>query len=116
MNPSVRTDPTEPDIVRVILSNPYLSLMEAGSPLPRASRVPASHAGALDRVTAFVESVGPAFAGWLLPFALVLYLALKGGGYDPVVRGEVGIAIWWIVLLGAGVGVLPLARVPRVGW
>ena len=36
-----------------------------------------------------------------------LYLGLKGGGYDLVVRSEVGIAVWWIVLLGALVGVLP---------
>jgi hypothetical protein len=60
--------------------------------------------------------VGPALSGWLLPFVLVVYLALKGGGYDEVIRGEVGIAIWWIVLLGALVGVLPVARISRAGW
>src|SRR3954466_5733595 len=60
--------------------------------------------------------IGPALGGWLLPFMLVLYLALKGGGYDEVIRGEVGIAIWWVVLLGALVGVLPVARISRAGW
>jgi hypothetical protein len=60
--------------------------------------------------------IGPALGGWLLPFILVLYLALKGGGYDDVIRGEVGVAIWWIVLLGALVGVLPVARISRAGW
>jgi hypothetical protein len=59
---------------------------------------------------------GPAIAGWALPFVLVLYLALKGGGYDDVVRGEVGVAVWWIVLLGALAGVLPVARLGRVSW
>jgi O-antigen ligase len=60
--------------------------------------------------------IGPAIGSWLLPFALVVYLALKGGGYDEVIRGEVGIAIWWIVLLGALVGILPVARISRAGW
>ena len=46
----------------------------------------------------------------VLPFTLVLYLALEGGGYDVLVRSEVGVAIWWIVLLGALVGVLPVRR------
>jgi O-Antigen ligase len=59
---------------------------------------------------------GPAIAGVVLPFALILYLGLKGGGYDLVVYSEVGIAIWWIVLLGALVAVLPSASIPRVGW
>lgn len=53
---------------------------------------------------------------WALPFALVLYLGLRGGGYDPLVRNDVGIAIWWIVLLGAAVGVLPAARLRFAGW
>ena len=47
-------------------------------------------------------------AGTVLPFLLILYLALRGGGYDAVVRSEVGVAIWWIVVLGAIVGVLPI--------
>jgi O-antigen ligase len=53
--------------------------------------------------------------GWLLGFVLVGYLALEGGGYDAVVRGEVGIALWWIVLLGAATGVLGL-RWSKLGW
>jgi len=52
----------------------------------------------------------------LLPFALVLYLALEGGGYDEIVRSEVGVAAWWVVLLGAAVGVLPAARLGRASW
>src|SRR5215208_2071593 len=64
------------------------------------------------------ERLGPILASTVLPFALVVYLALDGGGYDVVVRSEVGIALWWIVLLGALVGVLPvrpLGRAEQVG-
>ena len=67
------------------------------------------------RSRACASSVPP-LAGYALPFLLVLYLALEGGGYDAIVRSEVGIAVWWIVLLGAAVGVLPVARVTAVGW
>lgn len=60
---------------------------------------------------------GADLGGWLgtavLPFALVLYLGLKGGGYDAIVRSEVGIAVWWIVLVGAVAGLLPIKRLPR---
>jgi hypothetical protein len=56
-----------------------------------------------------------AFA-WLLAFAPTVYLALSGGGYDVVPRSQVGIALWWVLLLGALVGLLPIARPGRVGW
>ena len=59
---------------------------------------------------------GPLVGTAVLPFALVLYLALKGGGYDSVVRSEVGIAVWWILLLGAIVGVMPLRSLSRAAW
>ena len=60
--------------------------------------------------------VGPWLAQAGLPFLLIAYLGLRGGGYDVVVRSEVGIAAWWIVVLGAAVGALPLARISRRGW
>ena len=69
-----------------------------------------------DAVVTAVRRHGPAFAGLLLPFLLVLYLALKEGGYDATIRSEVGIAVWWIVLVGAAVGALPSARITRVAW
>ncbi len=56
-----------------------------------------------------------AAASWTLAFALIAYLALRDGGYDTVVRSEVGVAIWWIVLLCALAGLL-LARIGRAGW
>lgn len=30
---------------------------------------------------------------WLLCFALVAYLGLEGGGYDPLAHDQVGIAV-----------------------
>src|SRR5215208_547348 len=69
-------------------------------------------------LAAYRERLGPILASTVLPFALVVYLALEGGGYDVVVRSEVGMALWWILLLGALVGVLPvrpLGRAEQVG-
>ncbi|MGO9959545.1 MAG: O-antigen ligase family protein [Solirubrobacteraceae bacterium] len=57
----------------------------------------------------------PAVSAWTLAFSLVTYLAMRGGGYDIVVRSEAGIAVWWIVLLGALAGILP-ARIGARGW
>jgi len=57
----------------------------------------------------------PAIAAWTLAFSTVAYLALSNGGYDTIVRSQVGVAVWWIVLLGALAGILP-GRVGRVGW
>ena len=70
--------------------------MERGQPLSASLR---------SRVARFDA---PAFATWLLGFALIAYLMLEDGGFDPIVRGEVGIAVWWIVLVGVAVGVMPL--------
>jgi O-antigen ligase len=56
-----------------------------------------------------------AVSAWALGFALVTYLALRAGGYDTVVRSDVGIAIWWIVLVAALAGILP-GRVGAAGW
>lgn len=54
-------------------------------------------------------------AAWALAFGVVTYLGLSGGGYDTIVQSRVGIVIWWIVLLGAAIGILP-ARTGRTGW
>jgi O-antigen ligase len=45
-----------------------------------------------------------------------VYLGLSGGGYDIVVRSEIGLLVWWFVLLGALIGLLPRAQMPRAGW
>ena len=51
--------------------------------------------------------------GYGLPFALVVYLSLKGGGYDVIVRGEIGLLAWWAVLLAAVAGLLAGHSLPQ---
>jgi hypothetical protein len=48
-----------------------------------------------------------AVVGWLLVFALIVYLGVEGGGYDPIVHDQAGIAIWAVLLLGVLAGALP---------
>jgi O-Antigen ligase len=57
-----------------------------------------------------------AAAAWLLGFAPTVYLALSGGGYDIIARSEIGVLLWWIVLLGVIVGVLPRRRLSPAAW
>ena len=57
-------------------------------------------------LTALARDAGPLLAEFGLPFVLVLYLSLESGGYDAVTNGEVGIVVWWLVLLGAMLGLL----------
>ncbi len=51
---------------------------------------------------------------WVLCFGSIAYLGLKGGGYDPLVHDQVGIAVWWIVLAGVLVGAFPDRRPGRL--
>jgi hypothetical protein len=51
-----------------------------------------------------------AAASWALCFGLVLFLGLEGGGYDPLVHDQVGIAAWWALLATVAVGLLPRRR------
>lgn len=62
----------------------------------------------LRRLAAEVAGVGA-------PFSLILYLALRGGGYDEIIRSEVGIVIWFFVALGALVGSLHFRQSGRAG-
>jgi hypothetical protein len=57
-----------------------------------------------------------AVRAWALTGAVVLYLSVDGGGYDLVVRSQVAIVVWWIVLVGAAWGLLPLTRWTRTAW
>lgn len=47
---------------------------------------------------------------WFLCFGLIAYLGIEGGGYDPLVHDQVGIAVWWVLLAGVLVGALPSRR------
>ena len=53
---------------------------------------------------------------WVLAGGLVLYLALDGGGYDLVVHSQVAIVVWWVVLIGAAWGILPVVPLSRAAW
>ncbi|HNA24336.1 MAG TPA: O-antigen ligase family protein [Solirubrobacterales bacterium] len=53
-------------------------------------------------------------AVWLLGFGAVFYLSMQGGGYDLLVRNQVGIAIWWVAVVGVVVGALPVRRPNRL--
>jgi hypothetical protein len=55
-------------------------------------------------------------AAWLLGFTLVAYVGLEGGGYDQLVHDQVGIAVWWIVLLGTVVTALPRRAPGPLAW
>lgn len=57
-----------------------------------------------------------AVSTWLLGFGLVAYLGLKGGGYDPLVHDQVGIAVWWVLLATVLVGALPRRRLGPLAW
>ncbi len=51
---------------------------------------------------------------WLASAAIVVYLALVNGGYGVIERGELGIAVWWLIAVGVAVGALPARRrLPR---
>ncbi len=53
---------------------------------------------------------------WLLCFGSLTYLGLEGGGYDPLVHDQVGIAAWWVLLATTLVGALPRRRFGRLAW
>ncbi len=55
-------------------------------------------------------------AGFVAALSLTLLLALERGGYDIVIRHQVGLAVWAAVALGLGVGVLPRARLTPAAW
>lgn len=53
---------------------------------------------------------------WVLGFGLVTYLGLAGGGYDPLVHDQVGIAVWWVLLAAVAAGALPRRRLTPAAW
>ncbi|HET6866129.1 MAG TPA: O-antigen ligase family protein [Solirubrobacteraceae bacterium] len=57
-----------------------------------------------------------AVRAWALAGTVVLYLSIEGGGYDLVVRSQAAIVVWWVVLVGAAWGLLPVTRLTRVAW
>jgi O-Antigen ligase len=57
-----------------------------------------------------------AVSTWLLGFVLVVYLGLKGGGFDPLVSDQVGVAIWWVLLATVAVGATPRQKLGTLAW
>ena len=57
-----------------------------------------------------------AIAIWALCFGLVVYLGLKGGGYDALIHDKVGIAIWWALLALVAVGAAPRLCPTPLAW
>lgn len=53
---------------------------------------------------------------WVLGFGLTVYLGLEGGGFDPLVHDQVGIAVWWVLLFAVGVAALPRLRPGPLAW
>lgn len=53
---------------------------------------------------------------WLVAFALTGYLGLSGGGYDLAIRSQVGLVVWWLVLLGVILGLVPRSRLTSATW
>ena len=64
---------------------------------------------------AWLSERAPAIIGFAVPFLLVFYLAMREGGYGEAARGELGVAVWVVLLLG---GLAGLLRIPnsRRGW
>jgi O-Antigen ligase len=48
-------------------------------------------------------------AAWAVPALLIVFVGLSNGGYDPIARSAVGVAVWWTVLVGTALGLLPVA-------
>jgi hypothetical protein len=66
------------------------------------------------RSTAWAKLTDPGLVGAVaLGFGVLVLLAINGGGYDVGFRGQLAILLWWVLLLGAVAGLLPL-RTP--GW
>lgn len=53
---------------------------------------------------------------WVLGFGLIVYLGLKGGGFDPLVHDQVGIAVWWVLVAAVLVGALPRRQPGTLAW
>ena len=51
-----------------------------------------------------------------LAFGLTVFLALDGGGFDQVVRDEVGIVVWTAIAFGFVTGYFPRGRLSNGAW
>ncbi len=54
--------------------------------------------------------------GFALAFGLTVFLALDGGGFDVVVRDQVGIVVWAAIAFGFVTGIFPRGRLSTGAW
>jgi O-antigen ligase len=54
--------------------------------------------------------------GFALAFGLTVFLALDGGGFDVVVRDEVGIVVWAAIAFGFVTGIFPRGHLSTGAW
>ena len=55
-------------------------------------------------------------ACWLIPFALIVYLGMRRGGFEEQIRGPIGSLLLVLVAAGLLSWALPRARVSRLAW
>lgn len=84
--------------------------------MPAMSAPRLNTSGRVGNAKQFLTDRLPAIVGFGVPYLLVIYLALREGGYDQVARSEMGIAVWLVVLFGAIAGLLPVFRLSRTAW
>lgn len=53
---------------------------------------------------------------WLIPFALIVYLGWRRGGFEEQIRGPIGTLLWVLVAGGLASWALPRARISRLAW
>ena len=66
---------------------------------------PGAQASGIGRVAVGAANV----AAWFVPVVLIVFLGLSNGGFDTISRSEVGVAVWWTVLLGTALNIVPVA-------
>lgn len=71
---------------------------------------------AVDRPRARFRPDPARVACWLIPFALVVYLGMRRGGFEEQIRGPIGSLLLVLVAGGLLSWALPRARVSRLAW
>lgn len=56
------------------------------------------------------QQMAQPLSAWALTLVLVLYLAFNSGGYAITTYAQVSIAVWWIIVICAAWGLLPVVR------
>lgn len=76
---------------------------------PLGSPIEGGRRAIIGQLAAFVAAA-------VIPLVIVFYLGFRGGGYEAVVRGELGMAVWLFVAAFTLAGLLPITRPTRSAW